>query len=248
MVELRNPTGNVFRIKDIAERQREYRLVREGLEDALFGLLRRGEVLSSADNPLGDPERPRILVDTEVYKDRRLSYDPDGECIEGSNFRLLNVQVFSRNRVPAGLEDALSRPAPPSAISSATRGLGEPGLPPSGLAAFRYDSTYEHVWIGEQEFSLTKLQAGIVCELHRAALNGQPWIGREQLREAVRFEFGQAVPPVPTDAELARAHPVRSAGQLPSEHLIRERPRWGRGGACPRPLVDLSPERHPRAT
>jgi hypothetical protein len=188
MVDLKNPTEwTAFGIKGFAERQRKYRHVREELEDALFDLLRRGEVLSSADNPAGDPDHPRVLVDPEVYTDGRLSYHPEGECIEGSNFELRAVQVFSRNRVPAGLPQTLYRPEQLNANSSMAYGRKEAETPPSAKA-FRADLTYEHVWIGEQEFSLTRLQAAIVRELHRAALDGHPWVSRERLREAVEFE------------------------------------------------------------
>jgi hypothetical protein len=187
MLELKSPrTSMDFRIKGISARKREYRLAREELEDGLFELLRRGELRSSAGNPLGGEDDPRVLVDPDVYNDQRLSYDPVGECIVGSDVRLQDVRIFGRNRVPLGLDEALRLTASPTSPTTA-RSL-EAGMPPSGEAGFRHDATYEHVWIGNQEFLLTRFQADVVRELHQAWVRGQPWMHREQLREAVRFE------------------------------------------------------------
>ena len=178
-------TSDDFRIKGEAERVRAHRRAREELEDLLFERLRGGEVLSSADNPLDDPDRPRVLIDPGVYEDRSLSYNPVGECVEGSSFQLSNVKVFSLNRVPVGLEDAPFW-SPPSLVSS--RVTADVGTSLRGLSMFRHDATYEHVWIGDQEFALTGLQARIVCELHRAAVAGQPWMHLEALRDATEFD------------------------------------------------------------
>jgi hypothetical protein len=96
------------------------------------------------------------------------------------------VRIFGRNRVPAGLEGAPYRPGGPT--QDADTGGEASTSSVNGAVGFRHDATYRHVWIDEREFSLTQFQSDIVRELHRAALEGQPWVRVEQLRAAVGFE------------------------------------------------------------
>lgn len=53
---------------------------------------------------------------------------------------------------------------------------------------FTYDQHYLHVRIRGREFWLTRTQAAIVRHLHLAAMEGQPWVHVETLREGVGFE------------------------------------------------------------
>ena len=189
---------------DIAQAIQRQRYKR--LQDDLFKRLAKGTLLSSAVDNTTDPSHPRSLIHPSLYDDDAISYDIHRRAVIACGRTLWNVEIFEPNEIPTNVTrypNWLAQYSDQAPGDEAPRNVGT-----ADGAAFRHDPTYEHVWIGDREFSLTSLQGRIVRELHQAAVSGQPWMKIAQLHDAVAFEahaLHQVFKRMPSWRELIRS-------------------------------------------
>jgi len=147
-------------------KQKEYRSKRKVADRAFDRQLQVGAVLSSAIPEFDDARR---VLDPSFWELDGNRCSP--EKIVGNGRTYFKPEFFELTAIPLN-------------IRSIPDWLDDE-IAAAGLNIFRHDRDYRHVFLHDQEFALSDLQAEVVMRLHKAYLAGEPWqYGPKILEEA----------------------------------------------------------------
>jgi hypothetical protein len=145
----------------------EYSRKREAVEAAFKQKLYDAEILASG---ISTVEESRKIIHPSLWELLSIDYSMFGDA-NGENRKYEKLEFFERSAIPLN-------------VRAIPEWLAEE-LAACGMAPFRNDPTYKHVWLNGIQFTLGPLQAKIVKLLHQAALTDDPWrTGKEILSQA----------------------------------------------------------------
>jgi hypothetical protein len=146
----------------------EQRRRRDALEEAFIERLKTGLVVASG---IQEGSNRREAIHPSLWAILEIDYELDD--IVGRNHLFEAAEFFEASLVPLNITDI------PDWLSDRE----------SRSPEFEHDPNYRHVKLGEIRFSLGELQAGVVRQLHEAALKGNPWQRGQDLLENAGSEL-----------------------------------------------------------
>jgi hypothetical protein len=155
------------------------------LRACFFDRLLREEVLASALDFSMNLSASRIILPPITFALPGLAYDWGWDRFEAPGYVFVSVEFFSPDDPPILLRDQVARLLGRTTVHSLSS--LQTATQTVSSAAFWHDDTYEHVRLEGSEFSLSKVQAGIVERLHKASGTSSPWVHLHELRDGIGF-------------------------------------------------------------